>query len=74
MRDVRNELLESCRCSNVLRILYMSGYNVTKRTVRILKINSTTFEAFCYLRGEQRTFCIDNVLVVVPVKNKRVIV
>jgi len=71
---VRNELLRCCRCSNVIRIMYMNDDAVvTERTVRVLKINSTTFKTFCYMRGAQRTFRIDNLLAVVPIYERVVV-
>ena len=71
---MRNELIKYVKRSSTIRIMYMddSG-NVTKRTVRVLKINSSTFTAFCYLRGSRRTFKIDNLLAVVPVYERAVV-
>ncbi len=46
---------------------------VTKRTVRVLKINSTIFKTFCYMRGAQRTFKIDNLLAVVSIYERVVV-
>ncbi len=73
--NVRNELIKCARRSSTIRIMYMddSG-NVTKRTVKVLKINNSTFKAFCYLRGSRRTFKIDNLLAVVSVNNERAVV
>lgn len=72
---MRNELIKCVKRSSTIRIMYMddSG-NVTKRTVKVIKINSTTFKAFCYLRGARRTFKIDNLLAVVSVANEKVVV
>lgn len=71
---MRNELIKYVKRSSTVRIMYMddSG-NVTKRTVRMLKINNSTFTAFCYLRGARRTFKIDNLLAVVPVIERAVV-
>lgn len=46
---------------------------VTKRTVRVIKINTTTFKTYCYMRGAQRTFKIDHLLAVVPVYERMVV-
>ncbi len=71
---MRDELIKCCRCSRLIRVMYMddSG-SVTKRTVRVLKINSSIFTAFCYLRGAKRTFKINNMLAVVPVYERAVV-
>ncbi len=71
---MRNELIKCSRCSRLIRIMYMddSG-NVTKRTVRALKINSSTFSAYCYLRGAKRTFKVNNLLAVVPIYERAVV-
>lgn len=72
---MRNELIKCVRRSSTIRIMYMDDDGkVTKRTVRVLKINSTTLKAFCYLRGSRRTFKIDNLLAVVSVSSERVVV
>ena len=71
---MRNELLKYAKRSSTTRVMYMddSG-NVTKRTVRMLKINSDKFTDFCYLRGARRTFKIDNLLAVVPIYERAVV-
>ncbi len=72
---MRNELMKCVRRSSVIRLMYMdeSG-NVTKRTVRVLKIKSDTLIAFCYLRGARRTFKIDHLLAIVSVQRERAVV
>lgn len=70
---MRNELISAAKRSNLLEIIYQSNNgNVTKRTVRIIKINSSTFTAYCFLRKGRRTFAINNLLAVVP-KAERVV-
>ncbi len=73
---MRNELIKWVRRSSTIRIMYMmddSG-NVTKRTVKVLNMNSCTFKVFCYLRGSRRTFRIDNLLAFVSVNNEKAVV
>lgn len=64
---MRNELIKCVKRSRLLQIMYMDDKgNITKRTVRVIKINSSTFTGYCYLRDAKRTFKIDNLLAVVP--------
>lgn len=71
---MRNELIKSVKRSRTLTIMYVSdNEEITKRTVRVLKINSSTFTAYCYLRKSRRTFKIDNLLAVVPITERAVI-
>lgn len=71
---MRNELIKYIKRSSTIKVKYIddSG-NVTKRTVRVLKVNSSTFTAFCYLRGSRRTFKLDNLLAVVPIYERIVV-
>lgn len=71
---MRNELLSSVRRSSTIRVMYMgnSGH-ITKRTLKVLQINSNTFTAFCYLRGARRTFKIGNLLAIVSVMERVVV-
>ncbi len=72
--NLRNELIKYVRRNSTIRIMYIDDSGkVTKRTVGVLKINSSTFTAFCYLRGAKRTFKIDNLLAVVPVYERAVV-
>ncbi len=71
---MRNELLKYVKLSKTLQIMYMDDKGtVTKRTVRVLKINSSTFTAYCYLRESRRTFKFNNLLAVVPLKERAVV-
>lgn len=71
---VRNELIKSVKLSRELQIMYMDDKgNITKRTVRVFKVSSSTFTAYCYLRGSRRTFKFNNLLAVVPVLERMVI-
>lgn len=73
--NVRNELIKYVRRNSTIRIMYIDDSGkVTKRTVRVLKINSNTFTALCYLRGAKRTFKIDNLLAIVSANAERAVV
>ncbi|PXW88836.1 hypothetical protein DFR56_103342 [Pseudogracilibacillus auburnensis] len=71
---MRNELIKYVKLNRTLQIMYMDDKSkVTKRTIRVLKINSATFTAYCYLRGARRTFKINNLLAIVPIKERAVV-
>ena len=70
---MRDELIRCVKRSRVLQIVYMDDKGVaTKRTVRVIKINSSTLTCFCYLRRSRRTFKINNLLAIDP-KVERVV-
>lgn len=51
-----------------LMYLSMSG-TISKRIVKVLKINDDYFQAYCFMKNAKRTFRIENVLACFPVKN-----
>lgn len=58
----RNQLIE---------LMYLdSKGNISKRRVKVLKIQGDTFQAFCFKRNAKRTFIFENVLAFVPVVYK----
>ena len=64
---MRNELIKYIKRKPTIRIIYIDDKgNVTKRLVRVITINSSTFTAYCYLRNSRRTFKFNNVPAVVP--------
>ncbi len=70
---MRKELVFAAKRSQLLEVIYVSNNgNTTKRTVKLIKINNSTFTAYCFLRKERRTFAINNILAVVPLM-KRVV-
>jgi predicted DNA-binding transcriptional regulator YafY len=54
-----------------LEMIYVSNKNeITHRTVKIKSVGIDSFKAYCYLRKTQRTFMIQNVLSIAPVRKK----
>lgn len=71
---MRNELIKYVKRCPTLVIMYIDDKgNITKRTVRVLKMNSSTFTAYCYLRNARRTFKINNLLAIIPITERAVI-
>lgn len=68
---MRKELLFAAKRSKLLQIIYISNSGkTTKRTVKLIKINNSTFTGYCFLRKERRTFAINNLLAVVPLTER----
>lgn len=60
----------------LVNMMYVSkAGEITKRCIKIIKVSSDSFNAFCFTRNAKRTFSIENVLAIVPVirKEKEVI-
>lgn len=55
----------------IVEVIYLSkSGEISKRRVKIIKIQGDSFQAFCFTRKAKRTFLIDNVLACVPVIQK----
>lgn len=65
-------LLEKCFSrSQVVEVIYLSkSGEISKRRVKILKIQGDSFQGFCFTKSAKRTFLIDNILACVPVIHK----
>ncbi|MFF2752798.1 transcriptional regulator [Psychrobacillus sp. NPDC058041] len=55
----------------IIELMYLSkSGEVSKRRVKIIKIHQESFQAYCFSRNAKRTFLIENVLALVPVKHR----
>lgn len=66
-------MLEHIRQSNkynqLLEMIYVDGKGtITKRRIKVLKMNKDTFVAYCFLRRANRTFKNSHVLALVPIE------
>jgi predicted DNA-binding transcriptional regulator YafY len=57
-----NFLKTSLNEHKIVTIMYVKGNEITQRNIKVLKINDTDIEAFCYLRHNIRHFRKDNIL------------
>lgn len=58
-----------------LEMIYMSNDGViSQRRIKILKVNREVLQAYCYLRGANRTFRNENILALIPVNAKKGVV
>lgn len=65
---MKEQLIKAMQRNQLVTIMYMSKCGeISKRRVKIIKMASDSFQAFCFTRQAKRTFIIDNVLAVVPV-------
>ena len=64
-------LLKSMRYGQLVDVMYMAkNGQITKRRIKVIKLQGESFQAYCFLRKTKRTFKIDNVLALIPVKIK----
>lgn len=70
------ELIKALKHQQLITMMYMAkDGTITKRRMKLLSMNQTTFQAYCFTRKAKRTFCIDQVLAVVPVvKHERQVI
>ncbi|WP_391209185.1 transcriptional regulator [Psychrobacillus sp. L4] len=55
-------------CGQIVVLMYLSkSGEISKRNVKVIKIQGESFQAYCFKRNAKRTFLIDNVLALVPV-------
>lgn len=55
----------------IVELMYLSkSGEISKRRVKVIKIQGDSFQAYCFKRNAKRTFLIDNVLALVPVIRK----
>jgi len=68
---VRDQLKKSMEYSESLDMMYMAADGqISKRRINVLQVGEVSFRTYCHLRGSKRTFTIDNILALVPVKTK----
>jgi len=68
---VRNQLVKSLEYKEFLDMMYMAADGtISKRRINVLQVGEVSFRAYCFLRKSKRTFTIDNLLALVPVKTK----
>lgn len=67
-----NHLLsDSIKSKQKIMIFYMDSDNhVTQRIIRVIRMEENTIIAFCYWRKRVRTFRLDHILAVEPVRKR----
>lgn len=68
-------MLKSLERWQVGEMIYVSGGDhITKRRVKILKVDNDSFTAYCFLRQSTRTFKFENILAFIPVAKERKVI
>lgn len=70
-----SEVKKLIKYGGQLEMIYISNEGmISQRRIRILKVNREVLQAYCYLRGANRTFKNENILAFVPVNAKKGVV
>lgn len=68
---MRIKLMKCMERNQLVELMYLDNKgNISKRRVKVLKIQGDTFHVFCFNRNAKRTFLIDNILACAPVIHK----
>ncbi|UED78244.1 transcriptional regulator [Lysinibacillus sp. CD3-6] len=64
---MKEQLVKAMQRNQIVNMMYIAkDGSITKRRVKVIKINGESFQAYCFIRQAKRTFMIDSVLAVVP--------
>jgi len=64
---VKEQLIKAMQRQQIVSMMYISQSGaITKRRIKIIKLASDSFTAFCFTRWAKRTFLINNVLAILP--------
>lgn len=65
---MKEQLIKAMQRNQPVHMIYVSKCGeITKRRVKISKVISDSFSAYCFTRRAKRTFIISNVLAIIPV-------
>lgn len=68
---MRKGIIKNMNKNQLVEVIYISNSGqITKRRVKVYKVNQQSFIGYCYLRKSIRTFNIANVFALVPVTYK----
>lgn len=68
---MKEQLIKAMQRNQLVDMMYVSKRGeITQRRVKIIKLVGDSFQSFCFVKYAKRTFNIDNVLAVVPVRHK----
>ena len=66
--NVRKDLMKYLNRGRIVELMYLSkAGEISKRKVRILKVQGDIFYAYCFKQKAKRTFRIDQVLALAPI-------
>ncbi|MFB7302646.1 hypothetical protein [Heyndrickxia sporothermodurans] len=65
-------LLRALKTGEKLEMIYLSAKGeITQRIIKVEKVGEESFRAFCYSKRQQRTFKINNILSIVPLRHHK---
>lgn len=68
---MKGQLLKALERKSLVDMMYISkSGEITKRSIKVTKVDNDTFKAYCFAKHASRTFIIDNVLALMPVIRK----
>ncbi len=72
---MKGQLLKVLERNQLVDMMYIDKNNkISKRRVKVTKVDNDTFKAYCFVKHAARTFTIDNVLALLPVIRKERVV
>lgn len=68
---MKGQLLKVLERKQLIDMMYISkSGEITKRRIKVIKVEDDTFKAYCFTKHASRTFKIENVLSMLPVLRK----
>ncbi|MGG4039878.1 WYL domain-containing protein [Heyndrickxia ginsengihumi] len=65
-------LMRAAESGERLEMIYMSAKgDISQRVIKVLHVSSESLKAYCYTRNQFRTFKLENILSIVPLKQHR---
>ncbi|MCM3023549.1 hypothetical protein [Heyndrickxia ginsengihumi] len=65
-------LIRASESGEQLEMIYISAKgDVSQRVIKVLNVSSESLKAYCYTRNQFRTFKLENILSIVPLKHHR---
>lgn len=70
---MKRQLLKVLERKQLINMMYISkNGEITKRRIKVIKVEDDTFKGYCFTKHASRTFLIDNILSMLPVqRNER---
>lgn len=61
-------LYRALNSGELLEMIYLSnGNEISQRRLKVIRFNDDSLQAFCYKKGQVRTFKLTNILSVLPI-------
>lgn len=68
---MKAQILKAFKYQQLIDMMYMANDgSISKRRIKVLKVQGDSFQAYCFLRHKKRTFKMENVLSLMPVIHK----